>query len=921
MHEEGQALQTMTCILFRSVSDEASRLEPDAAASLAAAAPIQIFPWELCLRPDSESGDQELSQDSLSLQPHIAVLHVPVGRAVAAAAAAASAAAAAAVGTTQTAADEADASAVDVPAHVPPTSATSAAAATALNLGLPKRFRLRVLLREVADPSAHPNWPSIPYDRVEPGYTLNGPSEGDVWESEETTTTTTPLSSARQQQSASSKNRSRSTPSSSRSNDDDESGEHLGDAHTTPAAAAGSRGDTETGASSSSPHAQRGAGGGPRYRVGAEFLVELVDGAAAAALQDADAAGAASSGMLDEQGHHASIKGLAVLPVDSDIPGAIEQTMPIELMEVGTAILPIALGVVTSAHAAAPAASAAAAVTASGRVMISPRTTAAAAASGPIVHVLLITGNSREEALAQLPEGYTLASDTDLAALAHASVSATMESSGGGGDGSVLGMEGIPALSSGGGTGAQEKSTLAPITACILLGVKREAARPNVEDTTEGGAGVADSALSWEPPVLDVAIIVATSLRGIIVDDDDGGGAAQPSHRGAPAGGSSSSSSAPPSFPEFAIPDGYAAQVVDLLLPRAASISRRRGSAGGVGPGDTDAEGEREDDSALLPSVFVELPPVPTRFVLLHTTDADAASACRQTGMGVQIGGFDDGDGEADGAHADDESQGTGAGIGSGGYDDVGRDLRYDAALAEEAADARAALMERVMEVGDEAEMLARKNAKLQRQLSSYFAVRATSSDEQQAAASAVGAAAAASSSAKASAVTAATSGAAAAAAGGGSSGASGSSALEGTGAPSAAAVAAPASSYATVERERRYRSLITAITTERETQASAQGSFDSAAEELQRALDDKSGRMRAIVHAFNTFKREIGRNAKHTRTGQHIDDATLLRYFELEAEKDRELSRMLLKHIHITNQQVRWGAFSRVCCTASHCR
>ncbi|RYG41606.1 coiled-coil domain-containing protein [archaeon] len=77
----------------------------------------------------------------------------------------------------------------------------------------------------------------------------------------------------------------------------------------------------------------------------------------------------------------------------------------------------------------------------------------------------------------------------------------------------------------------------------------------------------------------------------------------------------------------------------------------------------------------------------------------------------------------------------------------------------------------------------------------------------------------------------------------------------------------------------------------------------DAQTEDLRQRVEDKQAKCEQIVTAFTAFKSEMAGSAVNSHTGRPIPHVTLARFITVERDKDEEVARVQLKHIHLQSQ------------------
>jgi hypothetical protein len=171
----------------------------------------------------------------------------------------------------------------------------------------------------------------------------------------------------------------------------------------------------------------------------------------------------------------------------------------------------------------------------------------------------------------------------------------------------------------------------------------------------------------------------------------------------------------------------------------------------------------------------------------------------------------------------------------------------------------RQQLLELLQAALAEQERLGSSNAVLQRQLAIYFSLRHSDDDAKD----------------------------------GGAGGAGG-----GAGSKNAAAAA-----FAAADKDRRYREQLDSVATDRERLATLLSQSEQEATELQSRVEEKEGRCGQLLRAFGDFKHQIAAAAVNSHTGRHIPPEELARYEAMERDRDAEVSRVQLRHLHLSSQ------------------
>jgi len=193
----------------------------------------------------------------------------------------------------------------------------------------------------------------------------------------------------------------------------------------------------------------------------------------------------------------------------------------------------------------------------------------------------------------------------------------------------------------------------------------------------------------------------------------------------------------------------------------------------------------------------------------------------------------------------------TGAGGGAGGRGLAGGEPGGDRH--------RQQLLELLQAAMAEQERLGSANSVLQRQLAIYFSLRHSDDDAKD----------------------------------GGASGAGG-----GAGSKNAAAAA-----FAAADKDRRYREQLDSVATDRERLSTLLSQSEAEATELQSRVEEKEGRCGQLLRAFGDFKHQIAAAAVNSHTGRHIPPEELARYEGMERDRDAEVSKVQLRHLHLSSQ------------------
>lgn len=274
-------------------------------------------------------------------------------------------------------------------------------------------------------------------------------------------------------------------------------------------------------------------------------------------------------------------------------------------------------------------------------------------------------------------------------------------------------------------------------------------------------------------------------------------------------------------------------------------------------------------------------PPRPPGHLALKMLGEKAAAG----GPGGAGGGAGAGDDEGDELAALGGGQARGAGAGGAGAGGAGAAGGRGAAAGGAGAGRgggggaredkhRQQLVELLAAALAQQQQLAAANATLHRQLTTYFSLR--QGEGEGGAAGAPGAAAAA-----AAAVAAATGG------GGG-----------GPGSKSAAAAA-----FAAADKERRYREQLDGAATDRERLAAVTAQGERDATELQLRVEEREAKAEQLSAAFADFKHQIAAAAVNSHTGRRIPADELDRAEALEREKDGDVAKVQLRHVHLAAQ------------------
>lgn len=205
---------------------------------------------------------------------------------------------------------------------------------------------------------------------------------------------------------------------------------------------------------------------------------------------------------------------------------------------------------------------------------------------------------------------------------------------------------------------------------------------------------------------------------------------------------------------------------------------------------------------------------------------------------------------------------GAGAGKGAGGPHGGAREDKH-----------RQQLVELLAAALGQQQQLAAANARLHRQLTTYFSLRQGEGEG--------GAAGGPGSAAAAAAVVAAATG------GGG-----------GPGSKSAAAAA-----FAAADKERRYREQLDGAASDRERLAAVTAQGERDATELQLRVEEREGKAEQLSAAFADFKHQIAGAAVNSHTGRRIPSDELERAEALEREKDGDVAKVQLRHVHLAAQ------------------
>jgi histone deacetylase 6 len=171
----------------------------------------------------------------------------------------------------------------------------------------------------------------------------------------------------------------------------------------------------------------------------------------------------------------------------------------------------------------------------------------------------------------------------------------------------------------------------------------------------------------------------------------------------------------------------------------------------------------------------------------------------------------------------------------------------------------RQQLVELLQAAMAEQERLGSANAVLQRQLAIYFSLRHSDEDAKD----------------------------------GGAGGAGG-----GAGSKNAAAAA-----FAAADKDRRYREQLDGVAADRERLATLLSQSEQEATELQSRVEEKEGRCGQLLRAFGDFKHQIAAAAVNSHTGRHIPPEELARYESMERDRDAEVSKVQLRHLHLSSQ------------------
>jgi len=121
-------------------------------------------------------------------------------------------------------------------------------------------------------------------------------------------------------------------------------------------------------------------------------------------------------------------------------------------------------------------------------------------------------------------------------------------------------------------------------------------------------------------------------------------------------------------------------------------------------------------------------------------------------------------------------------------------------------------------------------------------------------------------------------------------------------------AMASSVQQYAAGLNEKKYHEILDKISTERGNFEAEEDKYGAKALQLQRQLDDKDAKLGQVARALRDFKVEVAKASVDAKSGKRMPHDLISKYEREEAEKNADVDRMVLKNLFVQGQIEKLG-------------